>query len=119
MCKYVFIYIGKKSLSLREDFKSTLRIIPSYKFMKYLVLSGSCIYQWIYIANSHIRVDNWIALIISCIAGFGPIIIAILMSGKSSFNYKTSNMFHVLIGNLFTSVPITLMCYLSISNGYK
>jgi hypothetical protein len=122
MCVYIYIYIymyihiGKQSLSHREDSKSTLRTIPSFKFMKYLVLSSSCIYQWIYITNSHIHVDNWIALIISCIAGFGPILIAILMSGRSKnvIDCDSANVIHILIGNLFTSLPISLMCYLSI-----
>lgn len=95
----------------REDAKSTLRTVPTKEFLAYLGGSAACFLPLILGAE---------VVSSSVVAGFGPVILAPVVSTLFhhglSMRVKMSafgNMFHVLIGALFCSVPISYICYLT------
>jgi sterol desaturase/sphingolipid hydroxylase (fatty acid hydroxylase superfamily) len=98
-----------ESLTHREDAKSTLATIPSQEFVSYLVLSGVCCFSSALIQNQ---------ILTSILAGFGPVLLAVLLSEKKQVVEGTQmgllgNLVHISIGSLFCSVPIAYMNYLS------
>jgi sterol desaturase/sphingolipid hydroxylase (fatty acid hydroxylase superfamily) len=95
-------------LTHREDAKSTLATLPSQEFVTYLFLSGLCCFSSAIIQN---------ALITSFLAGFGPVLLAVLLSGKRQLLEGTQmgffgNLIHIFIGSLFCSAPIAYMNYI-------
>ena len=112
----------KDGPTLRDDAKSTLRIMPSKEFVIYLSTSSLCILAWSYIALHSISVSSNHALALSSLVGFGPVILANIISsvfrnrsGTQSIRMSLAgNMFHLGFGTLFCSIPITYACYLTL-----
>ena len=103
----------KDGPTLREDAKSTLRTVPTQEFVLYLVLSGACIAPWAYYAGNTVLTMN-MSILYSILAGFGPVITAILLSRNISMCKNVASLAHIMIGSLVCSVPITYACYLSL-----
>jgi len=109
----------------REDAKSTLRGMPTKEFAIYLLGSAMCVVSWTFVAIQRHPVSANLALALSSLVGFGPVILASGMnhffrSGCTTHPVKMSlaaNMFHLLFGILFCSVPITYGCWLTIMPG--
>jgi len=106
----------------REDAKSTLRILPTQEFTVYLSASSLCVLAWIYAALQRTSVTANQALALASAVGFGPVILANLVSklyssGNTPHPVKMSiaaNTLHLLFGILFCSVPITYGCWLTL-----
>jgi len=106
----------------REDAKSTLLSYPTFEFVRYLGLSYLCGLVWLYSVMNNIQLNIINKLIVSSLVGFGPVILAWLLSnkliGKKMENNKGMNSFgtflHVIMGSLFCSIPITYMCWLAL-----
>lgn len=106
----------------RDDAKSTLRLLPTQEFTAYLGGSTLCIIPWVYtvLYVDSITVNQ--ALILSSAVGFGPVLLASLIShiytsGNSSHPVKMStmaNILHLFFGTLFCSIPITYACFLTL-----
>lgn len=112
----------KDGPTLRDDAKSTLRLLPSKEFVTYLSASCMCVCVWAYAALHQIPVSTTQALVLSSFVGFGPVILANLMSYmfRSSSGIQSvsmsmaSNTLHLVCGTLFCSVPVTYACYLTL-----
>jgi sterol desaturase/sphingolipid hydroxylase (fatty acid hydroxylase superfamily) len=101
----------------REDAKSTLRTLPTKEFVTYLGGSATCCLIW-YSAISW-NLTEVPALAVSSLVGFGPVALATCMSSSSTFSKGTSvfaTLFHIIIGTLFCSIPITYMCWLTLTH---
>jgi hypothetical protein len=110
----------------RDDAKSSLRNIPSNEFLGYLAMCISCVFTWWYYANqvskNDIIISKYNRISISSLVGFGPVIIAwiltnLIKSGGRVQPVKMNffgNLLHLGVGTLFCSIPITYMCYLTL-----
>jgi sterol desaturase/sphingolipid hydroxylase (fatty acid hydroxylase superfamily) len=115
--------VDKDGPKPRDDAKSSLRLVPTQEFVTYLCASSLCVLAWAFCANSHLVVNENQALVLASTVGFGPVILASLISriygaGNSSHPVKMSvvaNALHLLFGTLFCSVPITYGCYLTLT----
>lgn len=106
----------------REDAKSSLRLVPSVEFLSYLLLSYSCIAAWIHsLENKNdLTIDQ--KYVISGLVGFGPVLLACLISKlfHSSSGIKRVNMsiygnlIHLSLGTLFCSIPVSYACMLTL-----
>jgi hypothetical protein len=100
----------------REDSKSTLKILPSSEFIKYLLICLISFLIWYYFAISKIIINEFQKLLIGSLVGFTPVLTACLFNSGTRFKPINmtifGNIIHILIGNLFCSVPITYMCML-------
>ena len=107
----------------REDAKSTLRVLPTKEFSIYLIGSAACVLSWTYVAIQQYPVSAHTALALSSAVGFGPVVLANLLSNVFHVGYTThpvkmsvtANMLHLLFGILFCSVPVTYGCWLTIA----
>lgn len=100
----------------RADAKSSLRVVPTREFLVYLGGSAACSVVW-YAATQMTHLTIVPALTVSALAGFGPVGLAVAMSSwpdKGNMNVF-GYLFHIIMGVLFCSVPITYMCWLAIS----
>lgn len=91
----------------RADAKSSLRIVPTREFIVYLGGSVAC-----FGAAQMVP-----ALAASVLAGFGPVGLAVAMSSwsdKGKMNVA-GYLFHIIMGVLFCSVPVTYMCWLALA----
>lgn len=113
----------KKEITLRDDAKSSLRILPTKEFITYLGTSISCMVPWAYcatqIASGKILLPEALSILFALLAGFGPVgtawIVTSIFGGAAGTpinNYKA--VLHILTGSLLCSVPISYMCYLSL-----
>lgn len=108
--------------TLRDDAKSTLLLLPSKEFVAYLSSSSLCVLVWVYTALYSIPISSNYALGISSLVGFGPVILANLISNifRSSSGIKPvsmsflGNTLHLFFGTVFCSFPITYACYLTL-----
>jgi sterol desaturase/sphingolipid hydroxylase (fatty acid hydroxylase superfamily) len=108
----------------REDAKSSLRLVPTQEFLVYLSSSGLCVVAWIYASLQNTPVTENQALALASAVGFGPVLLASLItnvysSGKLTHPVKMSvaaNILHLFLGTLFCSVPITYACWLSLQS---
>lgn len=106
----------------REDAKSTLRMLPTQEFTVYLSASTLCALAWAYAALHPGSVTTNQALALSSAVGFGPVLLASLVSsiyssGNTVHPVKMSvaaNALHLFFGTLFCSVPISYGCWLSL-----
>ena len=110
----------------RDDAKSSLRNIPTNEFLGYLAMCISCVFTWWYYANqvskNDIIISKYNRISISSLVGFGPVIIAwiltnLIKSGGRVQPVKMNffgNLLHLGVGTLFCSIPITYMCYLTL-----
>lgn len=104
----------------RDDAKSTLFLAPTREFTTYLVLSSACVGSWVYVVTNNIPIVYKEAL--SLVVGFGPVLTANLVT--SLFNSTpakppmslAANLFHLLFGIVFCSVPISYTAYLTLKN---
>jgi sterol desaturase/sphingolipid hydroxylase (fatty acid hydroxylase superfamily) len=113
--------VDKDGPKPRDDAKSTLRLLPTREFTTYLGASTLCVLTWAYTAIQKQPITPNQALVVSSAVGFGPVVFASLISyifgGTTSHPVKMSlvaNVFHLLFGVLFCSVPITYGCMLAI-----
>ena len=114
--------VDKNGPKPRDDAKSTLRLLPTQEFTTYLGCSTLCVLPWVYatLYVDSITVNQ--ALILSSAVGFGPVLLASLIShiytsGNSSHPVKMStmaNILHLFFGTLFCSLPITYACFLTL-----
>lgn len=102
----------------REDAKSTLRTLPTKEFVGYLSGSAACVGAWAWVATTGLNVSPTVALGVSGLAGFGPVVLATALSacgsGRGVQPVKMgllANLLHLIMGTLFCSVPITYMCW--------
>jgi sterol desaturase/sphingolipid hydroxylase (fatty acid hydroxylase superfamily) len=106
----------------RADYKSSLCLLPTKEFSIYLIGSGVCVVSWTYVAINQYPVSSNYALALSSAVGFGPVILAKLLtdffhSGNTKHPVKMSiagNILHLLFGILFCSIPVTYGCWLAI-----
>ena len=103
----------------REDSKSSLRLVPTGEFVSYLLLSGACVSPWFFVKIE----SQTYAIILSSLAGFGPVLLATVMSSmyrgsagveRVKMNFW-GNFLHIVFGICFCSIPITYAAYLTIS----
>lgn len=114
--------VDKHGPKAREDAKSTLRILPTQEFIIYLTSSTLCILPWAYTAMNADSVSTTQALALSSAVGFGPVLLASVVSnsysaGKIEHPVKMSvlaNALHLFFGTLFCSIPITYGCWLTL-----
>jgi hypothetical protein len=77
---------------------------------------------WFYFALYKIVLTPYQQIAISSLVGFGPVILAWILTNisDSGFRIKPVNMsfignfFHLSLGNLFCSAPITYICWLAL-----
>lgn len=112
------------------DHKATLRGLPTLEACLYLFLSLSCLAIWALAANAlartHVPVSAASAAGLGILAGFGPVAIACVFSavldggggGTPWFpreaNRSLGALTHIVVGTLFSAVPIAYMCYLAL-----
>jgi sterol desaturase/sphingolipid hydroxylase (fatty acid hydroxylase superfamily) len=114
--------VDKDGPKQRDDAKSTLRAKPTKEFSVYLIGSGLCVLSWAFVAIQRYPVSANQALALSSVVGFGPVILANILTYffHSSFtNHPVkmsffANMLHLFFGILFCSLPITYGCWLTI-----
>ncbi len=110
----------KEIVNPRDDAKSNLLDDFKQEFINYLglfVLSISIfLYYALQVANHQLILGNITKLSLSSLVGFGPVIIAYLFSSSNRVQPVKmtlfGNLFHLIMGTLFCSVPITYMCAL-------
>ena len=110
--------VDKNGPKMREDVKSSLRVLPTGEFCVYLLGSAACLGVWIYPAIQQYPVTASQALALSSTAGFGPVVLASVLSSASAHPVKMSiaaNLLHLFFGILFCSLPITYACWLTIA----
>jgi len=112
----------------RDDAKSTLKGAPSSEFVGYLLASAVCIGLWAYAAigtaRGTVHVSPMVAYLLSFLCGFGPVLVAcaitIVQRGVSAllepFHERplSQSSIHILIGTLFSSIPISIPAYLAL-----
>jgi len=101
---------------VREDAKSTLRTVPTKEFLLYLGGSSACCALWYKAIQWNLSVVP--ALAMSSLVGFGPVVLATIMSPRAVRGKPMNlfgNLFHITLGTLFCSIPITYMCWLTLS----
>lgn len=113
--------IDKDGPKAREDAKSSLRILPTREFITYLGLSSVCIFSWAIPATYSYSLTQTQAIGLSSAVGFGPVILATLLSSNSGTGgvkpiqmNMISNLIHLTLGSLFCSLPVAYMCYLTL-----
>jgi len=109
--------LDKDGPKQREDGKSTLRVMPTNEFFIYLIGSAMCVLSWAYVAIQQYPVSANQALAVSSVLGFGPVILANIITSYNNHPVKmsiTANMLHLFFGILFCSVPVTYGCWLVI-----
>jgi len=114
--------IDKDGPKPREDAKSSLLLVPTQEFIMYLGGSTLCIVGWAYPAVIQLPMSVNQALALASTVGFGPVILASLVSriygaGNTSHPVKMSlmaNTLHLFFGILFCSVPVTYLCFLTL-----
>jgi sterol desaturase/sphingolipid hydroxylase (fatty acid hydroxylase superfamily) len=110
----------KEELKIRDDAKSNLFENPKLEFISYLSAFYSIIILFLYfafqVASNKLILNEFSKISLASLVGFGPIIIAYLFNSTNRVEpVKMSlfgNLFHLIIGNLFCSIPITYMCML-------
>lgn len=114
--------IDRDGPKMREDAKSSLFLMPTQEFITYLSASGLCLVPWAYTALQKVPTTINQALTLSSVVGFGPVILASLVSnaynsGNIPHPVKMSvmaNALHLLFGILFCSLPVTYACFLTL-----
>ena len=114
--------LDKDGPKLRDDAKSTLRLMPTQEFITYLSGSALCVIAWTYAALNAIPVSSHSALALSSAVGFGPVLLASVITRIYSSNNRPhpvkmsflANSLHLFFGTLFCSIPITYGCWLTL-----
>ena len=114
-------------IGLRTDAKSTLRAVPTAEFCTFMAGSGLCVFAW---ARAALAIAAGAsappapreALVLAALVGFGPVLLAQLMSilfyapreARPSAMGAFGNLFHLGFGSLFCSVPVAWMAWLAL-----
>jgi sterol desaturase/sphingolipid hydroxylase (fatty acid hydroxylase superfamily) len=114
--------IDKNGPQPRDDAKSSLRVLPTQEFITYLLGSVSCAVPYTYYAFQTIPIASNTALVVSSLVGFGPVVLATIMSRfyNSMSNSElvkmspAANLLHLVFGTLFCSLPISYICWLTL-----
>jgi sterol desaturase/sphingolipid hydroxylase (fatty acid hydroxylase superfamily) len=108
----------------RADAKATLAGPPTTDALVYLISSTACVGVWAFVASAGIAVSSLVAMLLSVVAGFGPVLVATLMSSLRGarasgdllrpFHKRplSEHVLHLGLGFLFCSFPISAACYL-------
>lgn len=114
--------VDKHGPKAREDAKSTLRVLPTQEFITYLTCSTLCVLPWAYTSMNADSVSQTQALAFSSAVGFGPVLLASIVSSFHSGNTEhpvkmsvLANFLHLFFGTLFCSIPITYGCWLTLT----
>jgi sterol desaturase/sphingolipid hydroxylase (fatty acid hydroxylase superfamily) len=110
----------KEEIKPRDDAKSNLFEIPKKEFISYLSLCSVFIITFFYyaiqVANNKLILNEITKVSLASFVGFGPIIIAYMFGITNRVQpikmTLLGNLFHIVMGSLFCSIPITYMCYL-------
>jgi hypothetical protein len=112
----------------REDAKSTLLSYPTDDFLRYIILSLLYGIVWLFFAfriyQNKIILTPIQQIFIASLVGFGPIIIAWVLTFIYGSGFRTKpikmgmigNAVHLIGGSLFCSIPITYICMLALKN---
>jgi len=114
--------IDKDGPKMREDAKSSLLLMPTQEFITYLTGSALCLVPWAYAALQNVPVTINQAFALASGVGFGPVILASLVSniyssGNVAHPVKMSvmaNTLHLFFGIIFCSLPVTYACFLTL-----
>jgi hypothetical protein len=106
----------------REDAKSTLQGYPTVEVVRYLGLCFICFGIWFYYAVNKIILGPLEQIFVASLVGFGPVLIAWGLSSIFGASNRTQpvkmnilgNIFHLSVGSLFCSIPITYLCWLTL-----
>ena len=96
----------------RADAKSTLVGLPTRDFLLYLGGSAACVLTWYGAVSLKVEGFPGIGVAASSLVGFGPVLLAVAMSQRMN-KLTYADLFHILFGTLFCSIPITYMCWLT------
>jgi sterol desaturase/sphingolipid hydroxylase (fatty acid hydroxylase superfamily) len=105
----------------RDDAKSSLRLVPTCEFVTYLGLSAACVGLW---ASQHgVALTQGEALALALLVGFGPTVLATVISSlfRASSGVKRvemnflGNLLHLVMGTVFCGVPVSYACYLALN----
>jgi hypothetical protein len=100
--------------------------IPIQIRLQQLILSFISVGVWWYYSNEvskgDIIINKYNRISISSLAGFGPVIIAWILTNLFNSGGRVQpvkmnifgNLLHLGVGTLFCSIPITYMCYLAL-----
>ena len=116
----------KDGVKPREDAKSTLRTVPTLEFVAYLALACACVGAWalaaLEVAAGTRSVPANEALALSAIAGFGPVLLASILSAafggvrpnppKSMAAWASA--MHLIVGSALCSLPVSWACWLAL-----
>ena len=106
----------------REDAKSTLQGYPTLELVRYLGLCFICFVIWFYCAVNKVILSQFQQFFVASLVGFGPVMIAWALSSIYGSANRTQpvkmnilgNIFHLSVGSLFCSIPITYLCWLTL-----
>lgn len=112
----------EEGLKPREDAKSTLAGFPTNEFIRYISLCFICFGVWFYYAINKIILGSLEKIFVASLVGFGPVIIAWALCSLFGSANRTQpvkmnilgNIFHLFVGSLFCSIPITYLCWLAL-----
>jgi sterol desaturase/sphingolipid hydroxylase (fatty acid hydroxylase superfamily) len=119
---------GGGKIKPRDDAKSTLKGVPSQEFVVYLLASAACVGIWAYaavsVASGTMHVTPMVAVLLSFLCGFGPVLVACVMTivqrGVPAliepFHEKPlyQSIFHIMVGSIFCSLSVAWPAYLSL-----
>jgi hypothetical protein len=112
--------VDKDGPKPREDAKSSLRILPTREFLIYLATSLACVGASAVPAMISYTVSHTQALQFAFAAGFGPVLLATLLSYGQTQGVKpvqmnlAANLMHLFVGSIFCSLPVSYACYLTL-----
>jgi sterol desaturase/sphingolipid hydroxylase (fatty acid hydroxylase superfamily) len=112
--------IDKDGPKPREDAKSSLRVLPTREFLIYLATSFACVGASAVPAMVSYTVSHTQALQFAFAAGFGPVLLATLLSYGQTQGVKpvqmnlAANLMHLFVGSIFCSLPVSYACYLTL-----
>lgn len=112
----------KEEVKARDDAKSNLFEIPKREFVAYLSVCSIFVITFFYyaiqVANNNLILNKITKVSLASLVGFGPIIVAYMFSMTNRVQpikmTLFGNLFHIVMGSLFCSIPITYMCYLAL-----
>jgi hypothetical protein len=114
----------KGGAKMRDDKKSTLRAVPTAEFLCYLLLAAGSVAAWAHAALRSaaglLVVSTQQALALAALAGFGPVVLAVVVTacakGDGGTSFKgLASVVQLALGTLFCAVPVSWACLLAIS----
>ena len=112
----------KEGAKLRADAKATLREVPTPEFLLYLGLAAACVAAWAIAAVTGAPVSTPAALGLAALAGFGPVVVASVLTavfsgrtGGSAAQSFAATLGQVAVGSAFCSLPVAWAAYLTLA----